>query len=388
MELRILTTNDAGAWTGVLERCGHYDFYHLPKYHALAEQMGEGTARLFVASADGHTLALPFLTRSLEAMPGAERDWTDATSVYGYAGPVQSQAAIPQTLIAEFQAALRRELARLKVVSLFSRLNVFVPAGTLLVGLGECRALQKTVSIDLTLPLAAQRAAYRKSVKTAVNKIRRDGVTCVHDRAGTHLEDFVRIYHENMRRVGAGKQYFFSLDYFKQTLHDLGADAYLFMGLHQDRAVCGAFFVETCGILQNHLSGTLDEALPMAPLKLLLDEVRVWATGRGFKVLHMGGGLTTDPLDPLLHFKTGFSDRLHDFSVWRWILDADAYRRLCDAKTHWNRSHGWQSADVDFFPAYRCPASAGVSATTLPPHSALITGEASSDPARLQGDVS
>ena len=353
MGLEVLTTDEFDAWTQVLKRCGRYDFYHLPKYHALAEQMGEGAARLFVWTEQDYTIALPLLLRPLDELPGAEPGWTDATSVYGYAGPIQSHSEVPAAVVNNFQQALREELNALRVVTLFSRLNTFLPQADVLAGLGECQTLQKTVSIDLTLPLATQRAGYRQSLKAAVNKVRRAGVTCVHDRDGAYLDDFVRIYHETMHRVEAGQQYYFTPDYFTQTLKHLGTSANLFMGMHEGRAVCGAFFIECGGIVQNHLSGTLDEALPIAPMKLLLDEARVWATGMGYQVLHLGGGVTPDPHDPLLHFKAGFSTRQHDFNVWRWILAPDAYRRLGEQKSCANEQLGVEIASAGFFPAYR-----------------------------------
>jgi hypothetical protein len=86
-----------------------------------------------------------------------------------------------------------------------------------------------------------------------------------------------------------------------------------------------------------------------------MDQVRVWGTGKGFKVMHLGGGLTSAPDDPLFYFKTGFSDRRHDFTVWHWILQPEVYRRLCRGKARRNRRHGLRPVDAEFFPAYRCP---------------------------------
>jgi hypothetical protein len=57
----------------------------------------------------------------------------------------------------------------------------------------------------------------------------------------------------------------------------------------------------------------------------------------------------------LFYFKTGFSDRLHDFKVWHWILQPEVYRRLCRGKAQRNRRRGLRAVDAEFFPAYRCP---------------------------------
>jgi hypothetical protein len=90
-------------------------------------------------------------------------------------------------------------------------------------------------------------------------------------------------------------------------------------------------------------------------MKLLVDEVRVWATHQKHRYLHLGGGATPNPHDQLLHFKRGFSDQVHDFTVWSWILAPYAYRHLCAEKTLWNHRHGLQTSHTKFFPEYRCP---------------------------------
>ena len=107
------------------------------------------------------------------------------------------------------------------------------------------------------------------------------------------------------------------------------------------------------GIVQYHLGGTINEALKLAPDKLLVDEVRLWASSQGHRALHLGGGMTSDPEDSLLHYKKGFSDTRHEFATWRWILSQEVYDRLCEAKMQSNERRRVKSADANFFPAYR-----------------------------------
>ena len=108
-----LTTRHAYEWLRVIEQCAPYDFYHLPQYHALAEGLGEGSARLLVYTEGNHVIAFPLLLRSfdgVEASGAIGSGWMDATSVYGYPGPVKSTEAIPAAVVANFQAALRERL--------------------------------------------------------------------------------------------------------------------------------------------------------------------------------------------------------------------------------------------------------------------------------------
>jgi hypothetical protein len=356
--MQVLTTGQPAEWIQILEECVRHDFYHLPQYHALSEELGEGKAFLFHHIEGAYSIALPLLLRRLDGLPGIRpcgANWLDATSVYGYVGPIASHADIPESVVRNFQASLQKRLDDMGVVTVFSRLHPILPQQALLTGMGECRTLGRTVSIDLTLPAEEQRAALRKRHKEGINKLRRKGMTCVHDRDGVYLETFVEIYHETMRRVGAAPSYFFPLAYFRKLSDALGERMHLLVCLQEGNVVCGGVFVECCGILQYHLGGTWNAALKFAPTKLLLDDTRMWASRRDLKVYHLGGGATMQPDDPLLHFKLGFSKRTHDFIVWRWVLRADVYRLLCAERSRWIEQNGLAAANAGFFPEYRTP---------------------------------
>jgi hypothetical protein len=354
--IRVLTTREAGEWLQVLEPCAPFDFYHLPQYHTLAEELGEGAARLFLYTEAEYTIALPLLLRSLDGIPlsrSATAGLRDATSVYGYAGPVCSHAEVPKAVIHRFQSALENLLRDLQVVTVFSRLHPFLPQLALLAGLGQCKTWCRTVSIDLTLPPEVQRAQYRRAYRKRINKLRSLGVTCSYAQDRSSLAEFAHIYHETMRRVQAAEKYFFPLSYFERLYDRL--DAHLFVCRHEGRMISGGLFIACRDILQCHLGGTLDDALPMAPAKLMIDEARLWGTARKFRILHLGGGVTADPEDSLLHFKMGFSEHTHEFAVWRWVLFPEIHQRLCKKKTRWNERHRLRPVNTHYFPEYRCP---------------------------------
>src|ERR1700731_282386 len=107
MNMQRLTIDQPTMWMQVVEQYPRHDFYHLPQYHALAEDSGEGKAFLFHYVEGPYSIALPLLLRSLEGLPGIACDgipWQDATSVQGYAGPLASQADIPDSVVRNFQA--------------------------------------------------------------------------------------------------------------------------------------------------------------------------------------------------------------------------------------------------------------------------------------------
>jgi hypothetical protein len=355
MTLEILRPENEAEWMQVLARCVCHDFYHLPAYHAFCEPREQGAAHFFVYSRGQYLIALPLLLRSLDGVQGIDgAGWKDATSVYGSAGPLVSHESMPEDIIRDFQQTLKDTLQRMGLIAVFSRLHPLLPQLPFLDGLGEFPSA-RTVSIDLTLPVAVQRARFRKNHKEGINRLRRQGVTCVRDEQRTHLEEFVNLYHETMRRVDALDYYFFPVSYFIDLCEVLGPRLNLFVCLQEGRVISGGLFVACGGILQYHLGGTLNEALKIAPMKLLIDEVRLWGTAEELRVFHLGGGATPHPDDSLLLFKMGFSDRLHDCPSWRWVLNPEVYHRLSEEKVRWNERHGLQTQHPSYFPRYRCP---------------------------------
>ena len=365
-ELQVLRIDQGAHWTKVLQQTSQHDIYHLPYYHALAEQQGEGTAHLFVYREGPYLIALPLLLRAIADVDGLDhlgQGWWDATSVYGYAGPLASHAELPPATLRNFHRALRERLEELRVVTVFSRLHPLLPQPQLLAGLGQCVATGQTVSIDLTLPPDVQRAKYRKNHLRDIKRLGQLGVTCLHDRESIYLREFLDIYYQTMDRVGAARLYFFGPGYFEDLVCNPQSPVRLFVCLHEGTVICGALMTIYDGIVQYHLGGTRNEALRLAPMKLLFDLVRSWSYEQGAWVFHLGGGFGAQE-DSLFQFKAGFSDRRHQFFTWRWVLFPAMHDQLCDAKRRWNEQRGLESLSTAHFPAYRSPTTAvGVAVT-------------------------
>lgn len=343
-------------WQAVLDAAPAYDFYHLPAYHALAERRGEGSARLFVYREGDVTIALPLMLRPLNQepwMPADQRDAMDATSVYGYAGPLASHEQPGAAVLDRFRAALQGTLRNMGVATVFSRLHPLLPQAPILVGLGECSAVGRTVSIDVTRSDDEILAGMHRSHRQDVQLLTRQGYKLLVDDRLEHLGTFMEIYNENMRRVSATPDYFFPADYFQTILAD-PAHARLMLLTKDDRVVCGSIFLVCNEIVQFHLSGTSQEYLTGSPIKLLLFEAARWGREQGRRVLHLGGGLGSKE-DSLFKFKARFSDRRHDFRVWRWVIDPARYADLCSCRTAWDAA----GQETDYFPAYRRPIASG-----------------------------
>jgi hypothetical protein len=152
--------------------------------------------------------------------------------------------------------------------------------------------------------------------------------------------------------VGAAALYFFDEHYFESLMKMEPSVFHLFVAMQNGEMIAGGLFAECCGTVQYHLGGTRTDALKIAPMKLIFDTVRLWASERNNCVLHLGGGVGSGQ-DSLFAFKAGFSDRRHDFSTWRWIAMPETYEHICAQRDRWNDDHQLRPRSNGFFPSYR-----------------------------------
>jgi len=360
--MRVLLTNEKGEWMSVLERTAQHDFHHLPEYHRVAERRCEGIANLFTYQEDQYLIAFPLMLRPVDL---ANADgWNDATSVYGYGGPIASHDTVPASVVRNFQSALTAALIERRVVTAFSRLHPLLSQQALLAGLGECRAKGETVSIDLTLPEDEQWAQYAKRCKRSIRKLQKSGFVGVHDKHKRYLREFVDVYHATMRRSGAHPSYYFDRSYFAQLAEELGSRLQLFVVLAGNKVAAASLATLCEDIAQDHLGGTSDEFLDDSPDRLVVDTECAWARAMGARVLHLGGGVGSQN-DSVFHYKAGFSPRRHTFSIWCHVVFREVYDELCDDRAHFNSIHGLIDASPEYFPAYRAPTIACESTAQL-----------------------
>ncbi len=338
-EVRLLDV-DAPQWAGFLRRTPH-DFYHRPEYVAACAAYEHGDGRALYVEVGEASLLLPLIIRDI---PDSDR--RDAMSPYGYPGPLVSGTSDPGFL----STAMATGLAAIGaggIVSVFVRLHPLlneVPP----MGVGEVVLHGETVSIDLSVSPAMRHAHLRHNHRRDISRARRNGLVGREDVDFAAFDEFKRIYRDTMELRAARSYYFFRDDYFDGLRDALQGRLHLML-VEQDEAVAAAgLFVETDGIVQYHLGGTERTLATFEPAKLLIDYAADWATERGNRNLHLGGGVG-GANDSLFHYKAGFSRLRHPYRTLRVVLDDHEYARLSAARTP-GPSVGQAG---DFFPRYR-----------------------------------
>ncbi|MEM0519045.1 GNAT family N-acetyltransferase [Aequorivita flava] len=341
MNFEVIELNDPN-WNKLVKSCKAYDFHHTSCFHMI-ELQEKQKAILFTISGHEALICLPLIIRPIEGS-----SLYDATSVYGYSGPIITMDVddLSEEYITYFQKKFKQFCNEQNIISVFSRLHPLINQSELFNEFGELVDLNKTVSIDLTIPVDEQRRAFRKSLKSELNQLRRFGYTVEETIDKHEIDSFINIYHSTMDKLGASDNYYFGKEYFHSFLSNHDFKTKLLVAKFDGEIVAGAIFTIVGNILQYHLAGTNQEFAHKAPMKLILDEARLLGTSLGLKHLHLGGGVGGEDTDSLFRFKAAFSKNFYQFSVWKMIVDKEKYNELVEKK-------GLTNSDSNFFPLYR-----------------------------------
>ncbi len=359
--LRVLrATGEEGArWEAALAAMPAADIYFTPAYTRLfADLDGDDAVALLWETPRGRVLfplqlrdlsRLPF-SRDAGAGPGATHD---ATSPYGYSGPLTDLPAGPQAseLINDFMSVARDGLRARGVVSLFIRFHplignaAYFPEDAL-----DLSRRSDTVYLDLS-------SAWYKGLSSAcryeIRKSERRGVTIEAARSPSEWAAFGDIYRETMRRRSAREWYVFPQAFLDETRESLGSGVTLLLARHEGRVLGGSLFLEAFGRGHYHLSGVSAEAAGLGVANRLVVEGARLCAAHGSKTLHMGGGVA--PEDGLSRFKASFSPLRAVWDKACIVLDPVAYEALVEANSE-SRMQGGERPENSSngpFPAYR-----------------------------------
>jgi len=361
---------DADSWDKRLQGVAR-DVYHTAGYHRYAAKSGAGEPYLVVVGDARRGFAWPYLLRRVAEVEGLEESAaTDIDSVYGYPGPVAWGCSPGDPFLAAAWDELREVWQSQGAVALFTRFHPLLGNVDLARGFADAPGGARepssrtegspivtggrTVSIDCTLNDDEARGGYARVLRQEIAQGRRAGLVTEPDEGWSEIAAFARLYEGTMARNRAASSYAVSRDDALRLRDELGGHLHLLV-TRLDGVVVGAgLFTEFDRIVQAHLVGTDDSERRLSPLKVLLDDARIWATERKNKVLHLGGGRGGRE-DSLLAFKGRFSSRRHVFYSGRWILDPAGYAELVDRQARYAAVRGIPGGDASWFPAYRAP---------------------------------
>lgn len=333
-------------WDALVASFEYSDFYHTYEYHHIAKEESDYPILIEYVE-DDKIIALPLLLRQIDGYP-----YRDATSVYGYPGPLTKNIDT-QFNNATFNRLLQELFLERNIVSVFSRLNPFIPYQDIaLKNIGNISFKGRIVNIDLTKDLENQKKDYNRRLKTYINQCRNH---CTIKLATTKAEilTFIELYYENMHRVNATQGYFFNKQYFFDLINSKDFKTEILLAIHQEtnKIISAAMFVKKNNIVQYHLSGSSEEYLHLNAIKMLIDEMRIRVTAENYQYYNLGGGVSSSE-DSLFHFKSCFSKDFKEFKLWKYIVNETIYQELSKQKKQ-RKYTLFERNSNNFFPCYR-----------------------------------
>jgi hypothetical protein len=342
MTARLIEPGDP-TWASMLRDAAH-DCYHLPAYTELSARQERGRACALYVERDSVRVLLPLIVRPID---GGD---FDATSAYGYPGPIvagDDDPAVLRDALAEGTETLAAE----GLVSLFVRmhpiLNPRPPEG-----IGTLVRHADTITIDLSLPSTALWQQMRSDHRIQIRHALKAGYGAEIDQTWAHLETFKRLYRDTMRRVAAQPFYLFDDAYFEDLRSALGDRLWLAVVAIDGEVAAAQLLTETGGIVQDHLAASDVRFARLALSKLLINHIREWAQQRGNRWFHLGGGRGASR-DSLYEFKAAFSEGRSPFHTLRVVLRDDRYRELAGQEL----SPREPLEAGGYFPSYRASAA-------------------------------
>ena len=330
-------------WDQALEEVDAFDFYHTYDYHFTASKKDEKPILLYYN--DSHSIiALPLVIRAIP-----DTNYFDATSVYGYGGPL-SKNVTSNSNLTDFHTQLRRFFKEKKIITVFSSLNPYIPNQKKIIsGLGKIESQGKVVNINITQNNEAQELQFSKTTKRYIKRNQH----LFYARVGNTESDallFMELYYKTMTRLHAHENYYFPEAYFKNILKSDSFKAQIIFAITKDshQIVSAALMVKTNhNIIQYHLSGTLEAYKNLSPMRFLINEIRLQGTAEGYTHFNLGGGFGSKQ-DSLFNFKASFSKDRKKFKTWKYILNHQKYNSLSKENKHITAT-----TTTTFFPLYR-----------------------------------
>ena len=317
----------------------YHDIYQTSDYAQLFTEYKKNVLLFF--SEGKYNVIFPILIREID-----NTNYTDATSVYGYAGILSNTNNIPLYIKEMFRENLIHYFKENQIISGFSRLHPLMPESSNFPdNLGTVEMINETVYIDLTLSEEEQLSQYASSLKRQLKNLRHAGITC-RIANNDEYEKFASLYYKTMHRLNANKNYYFPLEYFKKMAKATDFQTIFIYAEYENQLIGGGLFTCCNKFMQYHLGAVPEEFLIFSPLKIIIDTARQIGTQMGLTYLHLGGGHDGKG-DGLFEFKSRFSKKRANFNVWKWIADESAYFDLV------NRKFGEKIPDSNYFPLYR-----------------------------------
>ena len=339
MNFEIFDLNEKAKWEDALKQLPitQQDVYYTPNYYALYQEKNDGQARCFVYTKEGKTAIYPFLMNSVKRLNLIESatEYHDIQGAYGYNGIIASHH--DKSFLDGFFTLFVQFCRDFHVIAEFTRFHPLL--NNYLLGSGHLAYCydRKTVTLDLNEGYSALwKNSFSPANRNKIRKARKNElrVELVENENGSG--DIFRLYTQTMNDVGADAYYYFPLFYFQRIREKLDKNHFQVNVYYKEHLTASVIVLHYGLYAHYHLTGRERRYAHLSGNNLALDTAIRHAIDLGCQRFHLGGGNTSMARDPLLIFKSSFSNTQTNFYTGTKIHEKDIYRRVCE---NWERRY-------------------------------------------------
>lgn len=343
--LSVYTVAEAEDWDSIVRSFAEFDVYWLSGYVKAFKIHGDGEPLLFYWD-DGETRGINVVMKrdvstDIHFAGKIEKNqYFDFSTPYGYGGWL-IEGKNSDKLFEDYEKWCKKN----GITSEFVRFH------PMLQNQEKCRKhylvaqLGEVVHMELSSPDIIWKNIISKN-RNVIRKAVKNGVKIYHGRYPKIYEKFQIIYNKTMDRDHAENYYYFGKDFYKSVLEELPENAQVFYAEKDGVVIAASIILAANGMMDYHLSGSIDEYRNLAPTNLLLYKAALWGCANGYRTLYLGGGIGSGE-DSLFKFKRSFyKGDLNHFYIGKKIFDKKSYDTLINLRID-------KISDEKYFPLYR-----------------------------------
>lgn len=322
------------------------DIYLEKEYCEINTNIEGGIASFYEYNAPEGNITYNFIKRKIEQTFDTANDYYDITSPYGYGGPVINDYNDYNLLIKNFYEDFSKYCKYNNIISEFVRFHPLLNNESDFASIYDVVFSRETVGTNLKDFDDPFQEEFSKSCKKKIRKLLKEGLSYDVIERPDNFKKFTEFYYSTMDRNKADDFYYFNESYFDEFLKYYKNNIILVETNFEGKTIAMGFYFIYRDFIHIHLSGTLSEYLHRSPAYILRYGVTKWGKENGYKMIHHGGGRTSDSEDGLYKFKKQFGKNTSfDFYIGKKIWNQEVYLKLCEF-------YG-TNPESEFFPAYR-----------------------------------
>ncbi len=268
----LISIQEHGRWQRILDVLNITDIYYTNQYFLSALKLDPGVAVLFYYKDEDGEVAYPFIKRIVN-----DEDVTvfDATTPYGYGGPVVKVKKDQQRLVNSFRKEFVAYCYKEKIIAEYIRFHPLKHNDQLFKDHLRISAVFETFTINLkdySIPIQINQDLIVKKLGTV-----------------RHLFEFLVLYYSSVRRKEETDSYFFfTNDYFEALISSMGSNLHLFGVYHENKLVSACYVLAKGDTIYYHLEGSLPEVDYPKTMRTLLEKIAEWGKENYYTSFHLG----------------------------------------------------------------------------------------------------